>query len=235
MAACLTAGGTISHRTAGAAWEILVSPLLEVTAPRSRRRPGIRIYCQRLEPDEVTSLDGIPITTVERTILDLAAILPPREVDRAINEAEVQGLVSQRSLQRLLERYPHRHGTPVIDTILDARAGVTRSELEAKFSRLIRSAGLPRSELNKVVRAGGASFECDCVWPRQRLIVELDGRAFHATASAFERDRARDRRLQAAGWTVVRVTWRQLRDEPESVVADLRSLLDRDLPAHAVL
>jgi predicted transcriptional regulator of viral defense system len=91
MAAALTAGGAISHRTAGRAWEILASPVLEVTAPRSRRRPGIRIYCQRLEPDEVTTLDGIPITTVARTLLDLAAVLSRRELERASTRQRYAG------------------------------------------------------------------------------------------------------------------------------------------------
>jgi very-short-patch-repair endonuclease len=235
MAAALCAGGAISHRTAGAAWEILSSPDLEVTAARSRRRPGIRIYCQRLEPDEVTTLDGIPITTVPRTLLDLAAILPPQELERALNEAEVSRPTSPTALRALLERYPRRHGTAALKAILETRYGITRSELEARFVRLLRSAGLSRPELNGVVHVGGRSFECDCVWRPQRLVVELDGRAYHATAAAFERDRARDRRLQAAGWTVVRMTWRQLREEPEIVVADLRTLLRRDLGDCAVL
>jgi hypothetical protein len=225
MAACLSANGTISHRTAGVAWKVVSSPLLEVTAPRSRRRPRIRIYCQRLEADEVTSMEGVPVTTVARTLLDLAAVLSQHQVERAINEAEVRHLASPVSLPDLLERYPRRHGTAALRAIFGARDGITRSELEAKFSRLIGSAGLSRPELNGLVRAGGRWLECDCVWRTQRLIVELDGRAFHATAAAFERDRARDRCLQAAGWTVVRLTWRQLRAEPEGVVADLRALL----------
>ena len=95
------------------------------------------------------------------------------------------------------------------------------------FVRLIRARRLERPELNALVDVAGASFECDCVWRRQRLIVELDGRAFHETAAAFERDRARDRRLQAAGWMVVHVTWRQVRDDPATVIADLRLLLER--------
>jgi very-short-patch-repair endonuclease len=95
--------------------------------------------------------------------------------------------------------------------------------------KLINARGLESPELNAIVEAVGASFECDCVWRRQRLIVELDGRAYHSTAAAFERDRARDRRLQAAGWIVVRVTWRQLREDPESVIADLGALLARGI------
>ena len=235
MAACLTAGGAISHRTAGTAWEILASPLVEVTAPRSRRRPGIRIYHHRLESDEVTTLERIPITTVARTILDLATVLPRQLLERALNEAEVRRHQSPVTLRALSDRYPRRDGTAALKALLEARHGITRSELEAIFVRLIDDWKLERPDLNAIVEVGGYRLECDCVWKAQRVIVELDGRAFHVTAAAFERDRARDRRLQAGGWTVVRVTWRQLRDEPESVMADLRSLLDRDLPAHVVL
>ena len=72
---------------------------------------------------------------------------------------------------------------------------------------------------------GGVAIEADCLWRRERLVVELDGYTAHATRAAFERDRARDRRLQAAGWRVVRITWRQLHDEPQEVAAELRALL----------
>ena len=119
MAAALCAGGAISHRTAGTAWEILSSPLLEVTAPRSRRRPGLRIYCHCLEADEVVTMDGIPVTTVARTLLDLAVVLPPEQLERAVNEAEVQRLLRPLQLQRMLGRYPRRHGTPALSAILD--------------------------------------------------------------------------------------------------------------------
>ncbi len=180
-------------------------------------------------------MNGVPITTVARTVFDLAAILPHQQVERALNEAEVRRHRSPVSLRSLIERYPRRHGVPVLEAILETRYGITRSELEALFVRLLDAHPLERPELNALAEVGGDSFECDCVWRAQRLIVELDGRAFHATAAAFERDRARDRRLQAPGWTVVRVTWRQLREEPEIVVADLRTLLDRDLPGSAVL
>jgi predicted transcriptional regulator of viral defense system len=125
LAACLTAKGTISHRTAGTAWEILSSPLLEVTASHSRRRPGIRIYCQRLERDEITTLEGVPVTTVVRTVLDLAAILSPRELERALNEAEVRRLTHAGALQTLIDRYPRRQGT----------AGLRRSSMRGRGSR----------------------------------------------------------------------------------------------------
>ncbi len=109
----------------------------------------------------------------------------------------------------------------------DGRVGaaVTRSELEERFLEFVASAGLPRPEVNAPVQVAGAWIEVDCLWRAQRVVVELDGRAVHATGTAFERDRARDRALQVAGWRPVRVTWRQLAREPLALEADLRVLL----------
>jgi REase_MTES_1575/Transcriptional regulator, AbiEi antitoxin len=226
MAAALAVGGAISHRAAACAWDVWSSPLLEVTASRPRRRPGIRVYCSQLPPDEVTVLNGIPITTVARTFLDLATVLPVRHVERALHEAEVRRLQGRLQLPSLLQRYPRRSGTPLVRAILDGGEGITRSTLESSFADFVSAWGLLPPARNARIPAGNCWFECDCVWRDQRLIVELDGRAFHGTARAFERDRARDRRLSAAGWRVIRVTWRQLRDEPEAVATDVRAALN---------
>jgi len=100
-----------------------------------------------------------------------------------------------------------------------------RSELERRFLALIARADLPQPETGVLIEVGGQLLECDCLWREQRLIVELDGRRYHDTALAFERDRARDRLLAAAGWQVVRVTWNQMRNEPDRLLSDLRQLL----------
>jgi hypothetical protein len=113
--------------------------------------------------------------------------------------------------------------------MLETGATVTRSELEVRFLAFLDANRFPRPVSNTWLHAQGTWIECDCVWHPQRVVVELDGRAFHATAAAFERDRARDRRLQAAGWRTVRVTWRQLREHPESLAADLRAILAGNL------
>jgi very-short-patch-repair endonuclease len=107
-----------------------------------------------------------------------------------------------------------------------AGEGITRSELEEHFLALLDAAVLPRPKLNHHLEAAGRLIECDCVWRPQRLVVELDGHATHGRRSAFERDRARDRTLQTAGWRVVRITWWQLRSEARGVVADLHRLLE---------
>jgi very-short-patch-repair endonuclease len=105
------------------------------------------------------------------------------------------------------------------------QGGITRNDFEEDFVAFLDAHRLPRPRCNAAVSIRGRFFEADCLWEAQRLMVELDGRAVHGTERAFENDRRRDRVLLAEGWRSVRITWRQLRDEPEAVAADLRSSL----------
>ena len=225
MAAVLATGGVLSHRAAGACHGIWPSSYVEVTARCVRRRPGIHVHRGLLGDDEVMHVSRIPVTGVSRTLFDLSSVLRPSQLERAINEAEIRGLTDSVSLPDLLARYPRRHGTPLLRAVVEGDGGVSRSELEERFLSWAQSVGLESPERNAYVLANGRWFECDCVWRAQRLIVELDSRRFHVTAAAFERDRDRDRALSAAGWRVVRVTWRQLHHKPESLAADLRTIL----------
>jgi hypothetical protein len=195
-----------------------------------RHRRGLKIHRSTLPADEVTAVRRIPVTTVPRTLLDLAMVLRPSQLERAINEAEVQRQTDSLSLPELLDRHPARPGTPAIREILtrlESGAQITRSELEARFVLFTRQVGLPPPETNVWLQIHGSWLQCDCVWPAQRLIVELDGRATHGTAAAFERDRARDRRLNAAGWRTVRITWNQLQSDHAAIARDLRAVLRR--------
>jgi Transcriptional regulator, AbiEi antitoxin/Protein of unknown function (DUF559) len=220
-------GAALSHRDAAAAEGIRQCNrrVFEVTVPRKQRaRPGIELHYARLPSDEVTTVRGIPATTVSRTLLDLAAVCPRREVEKAMKEAEVARLTSPLSLPQLVARHPGHRGTPTIRAILTSLAAgeeITREEVVALFLSLIDGANLPRPELNRWI----AGHECDCAWPRERVMAELDGYAVHGTRQSFESDRERDRALQAMGWRVVRITWRQLCDSPEAVVRDVRALL----------
>ena len=171
---------------------------------------------------------GIPVTTVPRTLFDLASVLPKNQVERAINEAEIQGLTDPLSLADLVNRHPGRKGITMIKAILEDGAPLTRSELETRFLSFLKRAGLPQPEVNVPMLVAGRWIECDCLWRDRGVIVELDGLAVHRTAAAFERDRARDRMLHARGWRIVRITWRQLHGEPEAVAYDLRTLLSAD-------
>lgn len=236
MAAVLAGGraAVVSHRSAGALWGFrhTTSSLVDVTVPTgSRPRRGIRFHESEVPPDELTVRRAIPVTTVPRTLMDLAAVLSRRALERAIEEAEVLRLTGSLSLVDMVDRYPRRRGVVAIRSLLAARnaeVAITRSELEERFLALLDRAALPRPVVNRAVRLGDRWIEADCIWMRERLIVELDGHAFHSTRGAFERDRSRDRALQAHGWKVIRITWRQLRDEAPALVADLRRLLGAD-------
>ena len=232
MSAVLAGGrdARLSHHSGGAHWRIRPSgaSVIDVTTPRGQRpRRGIRFHRSSLPEDEVTVHDGIPVTTVPRTLFDLATVLTPRQLERALGEADVLRLWDELSLLDLLRRYPRRPGSRTVRAVLGAReagATITRSELEVRFLELVDRARLPQPRTNKVVEG----FEVDAVWPEARIAVELDARSTHATIAAFERDRERDRILLAAGWRTVRVTWRQLEFAPDRLEADLRRLLGAD-------
>jgi very-short-patch-repair endonuclease len=201
----------------------------EVTRPRPfRRQAGITAHHSCLPDDELEIVDGIPVTSVSRTLLDLAGIVTRPQLEQALNEAEVLRLTDKLSVPALLERYPRRRGSAVLRALFRDRTavrGITRRELERRFQALLDGTDLPRPRRNANVSVGGRFFEADCLWAEQWLIVELDGRESHGTDLAFEKDRERDRMLLVEGWRVTRVTWRQLRDDAPAVLADLRRLL----------
>jgi very-short-patch-repair endonuclease len=229
MAAVLACGddAVLSHRDAGAAHGIRPCNrrVFEVTVPRKQRpRPGIQLHFARLPGDEITTVRGIPVTTVIRTILDLAAVHPRREVEMAIREAEVARRWDRLSLPQLVARHPGHKGIGSIRAILrslEAGEEISKEEIVSLFLGLLDGARLPRPLLNRWIEG----HECDCTWPDRRLMVELDGYAVHGTRRNFETDRERDRVLQARGWRIIRVTWRQLCDQPDAVVRDLAMFL----------
>jgi very-short-patch-repair endonuclease len=220
----------LSHRSAASLWGIRATARtrIEVTVPGPRdSRPAIEVHRARLAPDETTTHRGIPVTTANRTLFDLAAILDPGHLERTLNEAEILRLTAPVSLDDLMQRHPRRQGTKTLRRILaKKRLGttITRSELETRFLQFLDDAVLARPKVNANVEIGGSSIEADCIWPSRRLIVELDGHATHATAAGFGRDRARDRALHADGWRVVRITWRQLHEEPAAVAREVERL-----------
>jgi hypothetical protein len=239
MAAVLTAGpgAVLSHRSAAALWGIrhTTSATVDVTVSHALRpRAGLRPHRTRLPDDEITEHDGIPTTTPPRTLLDLAAVLPKHHLERAINEAEYRRLTDPLSLDALAARYPRRQGVPKIRQLLEAGAighTLTRSDLEDRFLDLLDKASLPRPQINAPITLNGHTLEPDCTWPHHRLVVELDGYASHSTRQAFESDRARDRLLQAAGWRVIRITWRQLHDDPHAIADEIGAMLEPKYPS----
>ena len=168
--------------------------------------------------------DGIPLTSVARTLLDLAATVAPRLLRRAFEEAERLRLLDMSALGRVLDHGRRRRGRKRVIALIaewDGRSPDTREELERRFVELCRDHGLPRPATNVVV----AGHCVDAHWPGTPVVVELDSWSFHRTRAAFERDRRRDADLQLAGFEVLPVTWRRLTGEPLSVVAAVRKLL----------
>jgi very-short-patch-repair endonuclease len=230
MAAVLACGeaAVASHDSAAfvlGLWTSYDGPI-HITLPSrcNRSRPGIRVHrTHTLEPTDVRQHRGIPVTAPARTLIDLAQGLSPRALQRAIEEAQVRGLVRVSQLRAALDRIPRRRGVAQVRALLDddLRPALTRSEAERRLLELARAAGLPPTAVN--TRVG--TYEVDLLWRRQRLVVEVDGYAYHAHRAAFERDRIRSADLQAAGYNVMRVTWRQIDSAPEAVIARLAGAL----------
>lgn len=234
MAAVLASGpgALLSHWSAASLW--LVRPnsrsRIDVTVPhRSRSSKAIYRHISHVPPDERTEKEGIPVTSVHRTIFDLAAAVSVDEVVAMIKEAEYLNLWDRLSLWDLLERYPNKRGSKKLrfslERITEEPTGRKRSRLEERFAPFLRRHHLPLPRFNDWIPLDPKPYRVDCHWPETRLIVELDGWEGHGTRSAFQDDRARDRALRVAGYSVIRLTWAQLNSEPEAIASDLRALL----------
>jgi very-short-patch-repair endonuclease len=231
MAAVLAAGpgAALSYRSAAELWSMRSGSRarIDVSVPRRRRSTArIELHEVAMRTDEVTIEAGIPVTTPARTLLDLAAVVSARHLKAAFEEAEVRRLTSPTSLDALVARYPGRRGTTAIKRLLDNHRkngqAVPTSILERHLLALVDAHELPRPQINRLTDRG----EIDATWPDHRLIVECDGFAAHGTRQAFEDDRAKDRELVVAGWRVMRLTWRQLRDDSDTIARQLASVLN---------
>jgi very-short-patch-repair endonuclease len=231
-------GAVLSHRSAAYLHGILDDSRnrVDVIAPKRRGRSPDGIAAHRdgtLTPADRLRIDGIPCTSLPRTLLDIAASEPPRTLRYAVNQAEVEGVFDLARMVELLKRSKGRRGVARLRLAIenhDPREQEARRELEKKLLRLFKRAGFRPAEVNGHLVIDGISMMPDFMWRDARLIVEADSRRVHGTLTAFEKDRERDQRLAAAGWTVIRVTWRQVVEEPERVVRTLRSLLSREIP-----
>lgn len=224
--------GRLSHVSAAALRRLLDNTgtrrPVEVTMPRRRRRriEGVRIHRVRdLLPAEVTTVDGIPVTTPARTLLDIVGRLTEREVEQALAKALRLSLVTRQEMDRMLDRHPRHRGAPLLRQLLHAEGGpsFTRSEGEEKLLEITRTARLPRPELN----VGVLGHEVDFLWRSERVAAEVDGYAFHASARSFASDRQRDAELTAAGYRVLRFTWADLTDGRLTTVVRLAQALVR--------
>jgi very-short-patch-repair endonuclease len=235
MAAVLAVGpdAVLSHRSAAAVWGIREDRRvsIDVTAPNRRGRFPRGIDAHRdgsLTQTDRASLYGIPCTSVPRTLLDLAAVVPVWELRKAISEAEVLRILDHDAVRRLIKRSRGRRGVARLRMLLDdihPETKRTRSEMELLFLRMCDRAGLPRPEVNVALDVGGRQLRPDFLWRDAGLIVEADSRRYHDTDSAFQSDRRREQHLQLAGWRVSRCTWEQIEREPRTLAETIRGLL----------
>lgn len=233
MAACLACGRTalVSHRSAGLVWGLLLDEepgeLIHVSGPNLvRRRPGIRVHrCPTLCPADRTRRSGLPVTTAARTIVDLAADLTDRELERVLAVGRERDLVRPKELRAAMERARRKPGMKRLRRVLaSGRGGATASVAEELVLGLIRAARLP----DPVVHASVAGLQVDFFWPDARLVLEVDGFEFHSSREAFNRDRGRDRRLVERGYRVIRTTWEEVTDDPGALLTSIVRILRRD-------
>lgn len=194
----------------------------EVLAPTQHNLKGVLTRRRRaIQPEDATTWRGIPVTTIPRTLVDLAAMLQEPALARAVHEAEVRHGITPKSVEDVLARRHNWPGSRRLRRVLWGDIPVSLSRLEAAFIAGVRGAGLPLPETNRP--AGGRRV--DCRWPEERLTVELDSYRFHNTRHAWEQDRQREREARARGDEFRRYTWTDVIEQPRPMLADLGSLL----------
>lgn len=223
-------GAVLSHRDAAGLHGFRPANHVRVDVTTTANRPdepGIQVHRTRvLDAEDVTRVAGIPVTTVARTLLDLAGTVPHDHLTRAIKEAERQRTFDLRKVEAAMATTRGRTGPghrALREAIAECAAFErhhTLSHLEDAFLRLVRSNDLPLPSTNALIEG----LKVDAVWHAKRIAVELDGWQDHGTRRGFEEDRERDAILTAAGWRVVRFTYRQVRARPDHVLSTLRRL-----------
>jgi very-short-patch-repair endonuclease len=238
MAAVLACGpgAVLSHRSAADHHGLrpTARARIDVTVPGRIKRTvkGVDVHCSTtLVAADIATVDGIRCTSIARTIVDLGAVTGRRSVERAIEQADVLDRLDYRELESIARRNLHTRGAKRLAPILaEHRTAVpTESELEELLLELLRDAKLPVPQRQAYIDPGDDEplIRADFAWPDRRLIIETDGGRYHGTDRAFEHDRRRDQRLMIAGWRVIRITWRQLRDEPQRIVALIAAALSQ--------
>jgi very-short-patch-repair endonuclease len=214
-------GAVLTHRDAAVLWDLRQSnsAKIDVTVPSRngrKRHAGIRAHRSgRLRRDEVTVRNGIPVTTVARTLLDLADVLDGQALKRTITEAEYLNLFDLAAINAVVQNNPGRRGAKLMEAA-GGRLHRTRSTLERRFLGLLERHRVEEPETGVWIEG----HETDFVWTRAGLVVELDGFAAHKTRAKFDADRLRDRRLWRAGLRTMRLTSEALDDE-QAVLDDL--------------
>lgn len=232
LAAVLAAGpgAVLSHRDAAGLHDLRPANHVRIdvsTGGRARSSEKIQVHRTRtLDAQDVTTVRGIPVTTVARTLVDLAGAIPHDHLAKAVREAERQRTFDLGKVEAAMAKTRGRTGPGhgALNAAIEECAALehhhTRSPLEDAFLRLVRSNGLPLPSTNALIEG----LQVDAVWHPQRVAVELDGWQDHGTRRGFEQDRERDATLTSAGWRVVRFTYRQVTARPDHVLSTLRRL-----------
>ena len=197
---------------------------IDVSTPKRGRKghTGIDLHRVRtLDPRDVTVIDHIRVTTVARTLVDLAEILDESALENAIQQSEMRGLLDVRKTLEAIERVHGRRGAHVLRDLLDDTSPPTMNEIEQRFFDLCRRASLPLPQTQVTV----GPYVVDFLWPEQRVVVETDGAKVHRTHRAFEHDKVKAADLAVFGLTYVPVTWRRLTRTPEEIEGTIRAVL----------
>jgi very-short-patch-repair endonuclease len=228
-------GTALSHGSAAELLGLWDKELLyvEVIPPdwSGRKVPEIRWHRVRLPlPDEFEVLNGVPCTTVSRTIVDMAGRSGWGQLRRLVEQAAILRKLDPEEIELILSRSRRRGATRLRTVLAPWRATAEprprlRSRLEARLLPRLIEEGLPAPRTNVKLRVEGRLLEIDLLWEKQRLAIETDGEETHGTPAAFQRDRWRDQLLVAAGYRTARVTWAQVRDEPKAVVNRIARML----------
>jgi Transcriptional regulator, AbiEi antitoxin/Protein of unknown function (DUF559) len=237
MAAVLACGdgAVISYAAAAALHGIRSSAAsridVTVTRPSPISRPGIRVHRHpQLTPADVTEIDRIPVTSVARTLLDLAATLREPQLERACDQAAINGVFDMREMEDLLRRSGGRRGVRRLRNVLahgDLGENVPASGLEVRYRDLCAQAGLPKPEINRYLLLGDEYHKVDFLWRRERVVIETDGRRYHSTGWQRRRDTHREELLTRNGYRHGRVAEDLIRHCPEEAVTTARKLLRR--------
>jgi Transcriptional regulator, AbiEi antitoxin len=220
-------GALLSKRAAAYLLRLIKGspPRPQVVVPTQRRRRGVETWRSHVDPRDATTHRAIPVTTVPRTLVDLAAVLSAGVLARACHEAGVQHRTTPAQVEAVLARRPNSRGAANLRRVISGDVHVTLSKLERRFLDVLREARLPLPETNR--SAGGSRV--DCRWPKHRLTVELDSYRYHGSRHAWEQDRRREREAHARGDQFRRYTYGDVFEHPRLMLRELRELVSPHL------
>lgn len=239
MAVCLASGAAavVSHRAAARLWGLvgfIDDRMIEVTVPRTCRRAYADVVHRPrcLPTSDVDTRDAIRVTTVARTLIDLASCVPVASLEEALDDALRRRLVTVRALRsRFADTAPSgRKGQAALRRLLEVREGrgrVPQSVFETRLLRALRRARLPAPEIQYEVRTARGRAVLDFAYPDKLLAIEADGFEWHSSRRQWDYDRARGTALALLGWRVIHVTWSELHEDPDAVVGAVRAMLVR--------